>query len=100
MSTTTSSTPVPGVIGSSAASPAVSTVAVSTTSSAVSVRLSATKVCADGTSVTEIIAVLIYLRFAVDPFNVDVLKDEIVTYFNKAGVTNIQIFSFITEFLS
>ena len=98
MSTTTSSTPVPVVIGATTASPATSTVAVSTASITISIGLSSTQVCADGASVVGIIADLISQRFALDPTNVGALKAEMITYFYKAGVTNKQIFSFITGF--
>ena len=100
MSTTTSSSPVPGVIGTTTASPTVSTVAVSTASSAVSIRLSPTKVCADSASVAETTDVLISQRFAVDPTNVDTLKAEMVAYFSNAFANNEQIIFFMTELKS
>ena len=95
MSTTTVSTPVPVVIATPAVSPPSPAA-----SSAASIGLSPIKVCADGASVAEVIAVLISQRFAVDSTLVDALKAEMVSYFDKAGVTNEHIFSFITEFKS
>ena len=101
MPSTYTSLPVPGVIvGAPIASPTTSIVAVSTASTAVSIRLSSTQVCADGASVAGIITDLISQRLAVDPTIIGALKAEMITYFYKAGVTNKQIFSFMTEFKS
>ena len=92
MSSTTSSTPVPGVITSTVSSPTVSTMF-----SAVFIRLSPTKVRTDRASVVEIVAVIISQRFAVDVAQVDTLKSELVTHFVKIGVPNGRMFSFITD---
>ena len=89
------STPVPGlIVGTPTVStaPAVSTATptavVPAPSTAISIGLSSTQVCADGAEVAEIIADLVSQRFAVKPTSVTALKAEMVTYFHKAGVTN------------
>ena len=61
MSSTTSNTPVSGAISATAAPTAVPIV-----SSAFTIGLSPTKVCKDGASVAEIVAVLTSVRFTVD----------------------------------